>query len=68
MMNATATKTRTAEHALADAHVSKGALTALGTVAGVIGLWAAACLVSGMVASGGPISLIRTWFSAVTGV
>lgn len=40
---------------------------AVGTVAivsGLIGLWAVSCMVSAIV-SGGPLSLVAGWFSAV---
>jgi hypothetical protein len=33
----------------------------------VIGLWALASLVGGMVASGGPLALAANWLRAVTG-
>ncbi len=38
----------------------------LGT--GFLSLWAIACAVSGFMASGGPMSFVKTWFSAVIGV
>lgn len=35
---------------------------------GVIGLWAAACLVSAMYQAGGPLQLAMGWFQAVSGM
>lgn len=46
--------------------VSKGSLAVLGGVSTLIGLWAVACFVGGMISSGGPLALARSWFSAVT--
>ncbi len=58
--------------------VSKGAeqskaLTAAITTVGVgggalIGLWSVSCFVSGMIASGGPVSFAIAWFKAVFGL
>lgn len=48
--------------------VSKGALFLVTSVPTVIGLWAVACFVGGMVASGGPVSMAASFFKAVTGV
>lgn len=36
--------------------------------AGLIGIWAFACLGSAMYQAGGPIQLVRSWFGAVTGM
>jgi hypothetical protein len=33
-----------------------------------IGLWAAASLIGGMIASGGPVALVADWFKAVFGI
>ncbi|MBI5558559.1 MAG: hypothetical protein HY885_13075 [Deltaproteobacteria bacterium] len=48
--------------------VSKGAMIALSAVPALAGVWAAACLFGGLLASGGPIGLIKSWFSAVMGM
>lgn len=68
MTNTALTRTRVTEQAAADTNVSKGALTALGVASALVGLWAVACFVGGMLASGGPIALARAWVSAITGV
>lgn len=68
MTNTVLTRTRVTEQATAGTTVSKGALAALGVASALVGLWAVACFVGGMLASGGPIALARAWVSAVTGV
>lgn len=47
--------------------VSKGSVAAMAGVSALIGLWAAACFVGAMVSSG-PLSLVKGWFSAITGM
>jgi len=59
---------RTAENAPAKVEVSRGAMIALGAVPTLIGIWAAACFVGGLIASGGPIAMAKSWFSAFTGM
>jgi hypothetical protein len=51
----------------ADSQVYTVGLTAIGLSACAIGLWAAASLIGGMIASGGPIALVGDWFKAVFG-
>lgn len=36
-------------------------------VIGLIGIWAAACVVGGAASVGGPFELVAGWFSAVSG-
>ncbi|MFZ5762542.1 MAG: hypothetical protein ACOY8P_06405 [Thermodesulfobacteriota bacterium] len=68
MTNTALSRTRvTAQQAAAEINVSKGAVTALGVASALVGLWAVACFVGGMLASGGPIDMARAWISAVTG-
>jgi hypothetical protein len=48
--------------------VIKGAAAAVGAFgAGAVGIWAISCLVSGVVAAGGPLGLVKSWFMAVGG-
>ena len=47
--------------------VSRSSIITMGVASGLVGLWAVACLISAMVDSG-PIELIKTWFSTVTGM
>ena len=55
----------------ADAGVDALTKTSISVMAGVsalIGLWAVACFVGGMISSGGPLGFISDWFSAITGM
>jgi len=36
--------------------------------AGLVGAWSVSCLVAGVIAVGGPVSLVASWFGAVTGM
>lgn len=51
-----------------DTQVYTVGLAVVGVSACAIGLWAAASLVGGMIASGGPLALIADWFTAVFGI
>ena len=62
------TKTSVNTSELVQAEMSKGAIRSLNIAGLLVGLWAAACIVGGMIAIGGPIALVRGWFSAVTGL
>ena len=37
-------------------------------IVALFGLWAVAALVGGAVTSGGPLELVKGWFSAVSGI
>lgn len=49
------------------AEISKVAVTAFSITAGLVGLWAVACMVAGISNSGGPVSLISSLFKAILG-
>lgn len=71
MKNATVntrTQVRTGENVSATTEVSKAGVYTIGIVSAAIGLWGFACFIGGMVASGGPLSLVGNWFKAVTGL
>jgi len=51
-----------------EAVVDKLVIRSVAAFAGLIGLWAFACLGSAMFQAGGPIQLVRGWFRAVTGM
>ena len=51
----------------ASAEISKVAVTAFSISAGLIGIWAVACMVAGTVNSGGPVALISNLFKAIFG-
>ncbi len=61
-------KERAADSARAQVEVSIGTLATIGAASAAIGLWSAACIVSGLIASGGPVGFVRSWFSAVSGM
>ena len=47
----------------------KGTAVGVGAMAtGLLGAWAVSCMISGVIATGGPIALVGKWISAVTGV
>lgn len=50
-----------------DEQLMRVGLTVIGVSTCVIGIWAAISLISGMMASGGPLALISNWFKAVIG-
>ena len=50
-----------------DDQVYKVGIAVIGISSCAIGIWAAACIVAGMINSGGPLALISNWFSAVSG-
>lgn len=60
-------RARSVAQATTDTKISTGALAAFGTISTLIGLWAVACFVGAMLATGGPLTLARAWISAVTG-
>lgn len=51
-----------------DSELSKVGISAMVIVAGLVSVWAMACMFGGMVESGGPLALIQSWFGAVIGV
>lgn len=51
----------------ANAEISGVAVAAIGISAGVIGIWAVACMVAGMLNSGDPINLLTSLIKAIIG-
>lgn len=49
------------------AEVSKVSITVVGIFAVIVGLWSLACIVGGIMSSGGVTQLVSAWFKAVTG-
>jgi len=73
MKNAQMVKTRTRSNALVTERVGtdtiQGAVVGVGAMAaGLVGAWSVSCLVAGVIAVGGPIALVTSWFGAVTGI
>ncbi len=70
-MKTMTTATRTGNAAKSDVRVDdqlyKVGVAVIGISSLAIGLWAAACIVAGTVARGGPIALVMNWFNAVSG-
>jgi hypothetical protein len=66
-ISAAKTSTVTNTNSRVDEQIMKVGATVIGLTSGVIGLWAVACLIGGMVASGGPIALVTDLFRAVAG-
>ena len=62
------TRVRTNEKAAAATEISKTGMYTVAIVSALIGIWGFACFVGGIVASGGPLSLIGNWFKAVGGM
>ncbi len=47
--------------------ISKTGIVAVGITAGIIGCWAIASMIAGVVNSGGPIDLVTSLFKAING-
>ncbi len=47
--------------------ISKVAVSAISISAGLIGVWAVACIVAGMSSSGGPVELVSSLFKVIAG-
>jgi hypothetical protein len=56
------------DNTLAGQAVSKSAIYGVVAASGIIGIWALACFVGGMISSGGPIAMAKGWLTAVTGM
>jgi len=50
-----------------DVQISKVGFAVIGLTSCAIGIWAAASLFGGMVASGGPLALLANWVKAIIG-
>ena len=65
------TATRTGSAVKSDVRVDdqlyRVGIAVIGISSLAIGIWAAACIVAGTIASGGPIALVMNWVSAVSG-
>jgi hypothetical protein len=60
-------RTVTAERSDAATEVSKVSITVVGVFATIVGLWSLACIVGGIMSSGGVSELVSAWFKAVAG-
>jgi hypothetical protein len=68
-MKNTATIARERSEALDNVKVeiSKVGVGAIAVTSTIIGCWAVACLVSGMISTGGPAGLVSSFISAIAG-
>jgi hypothetical protein len=68
-MNKTNTRQKTQARAKSSAsrEVSTVAVTAVSITAGLIGIWAVACMVAGVLNTGGPVALVSNLFKAIFG-
>jgi hypothetical protein len=64
----TSTGTNVTEQATVETEISKVTVIAITAVSAAIGVWGLACFIGGMVASGGPLAFIGSWFRAVSGM
>lgn len=64
----TKTRTRTTDRVNETSEISRGMSIALGASTGLVGAWVAACFIGAMVASGGPLELVKNYFQAITGM
>lgn len=62
------TRIRSGEKSSAATEVSRAGMYTVGIASALIGLWGFACFVGGLIASGGPLSLIGNWFKALAGL
>ena len=59
---------KTTDNTQVQVELSTGAMLVAAAVPASIGLWAVACFVGGLVASGGPFSMAQSFFSAAAGI
>ncbi|MDH3329591.1 MAG: hypothetical protein OEM01_10195 [Desulfobulbaceae bacterium] len=64
----TRVRTHAGEKATVTTEISKAGIYTVGVASALIGIWGLACFVGGMVASGGPLSIVGNWFKAVAGL
>lgn len=62
------TRIRTGEKTYAATEISRAGMYTVGIASALIGLWGFASFVGGLIASGGPLSLLGNWFKAVAGL
>jgi hypothetical protein len=62
-------KVRAGEPSLAGLDTfAKSGISVMGGVSALIGIWAAACFIGGLISAGGPVELAYGWFKAITGL
>ena len=72
MANSTRTQQKTgtgvAEKSNVSTEVSKVSITFVAILGVAVGVWSLACIVGGLIASGGPLQFVGAWFKAVSGM
>lgn len=61
------TKATAHDSASADSELYKLGTFVTAAFAGAAGIWSLICLTSAMMSSGGPVALVKSMFSAITG-
>ena len=61
-------ETKTTEQTTVETEISRITVIAITAGSAAIGAWGLACFIGGMVASGGPLAFIGSWFRAVSGM
>ena len=51
----------------AGVEISKVGIGVIAVTSTLIGCWAVACLISGMISTGGPVGLVSSFISAISG-
>ena len=73
MMKSTMTKTKQKIHVQSGEKsdldsVTKYSISIMGGVSALVGIWAAACIISAVAGTGGPLKLAQSWFSSISGM
>ncbi len=63
----TITRERSAALDNAGVEISKVGIGVITVTSTLIGFWAVACLISGMISTGGPVGLVSSFISAISG-
>jgi len=62
------TGTAVVEKSNVSTEVSKVSITFVAVLGVAVGVWSLACIVGGLIASGGPLEFVGAWFKAVSGM
>ncbi len=60
--------TKVTDRGSVSTEVSKVSITFVAILGVAVGVWSLACIIGGLVATGGPLNLIGAWVKAVTGM
>jgi hypothetical protein len=48
--------------------ITRYSISIMGGVSALVGIWAAACIISAVAGTGGPLKLAQSWFSTISGM